>query len=186
MARSRPRAVVKGNGVLRSDARHIFNVNNGQCPYHAEYTGSHLITEVEQRRARLGLGWVTAWEHRTMLAFRCYFSSLALLTLQKSDQLYFYMCDISGIDSIVLEPDMVLGRELVLEPEDVLEALSSSRTWWDLNYIHARAGAASACAARESSERRARRCCQYSDELEQGPSTPCSEPTPICECNGNT
>ena len=33
-------------------------------PYHAEYTGSRLITEVKQRRARLVLGWVTAWEYR--------------------------------------------------------------------------------------------------------------------------
>ena len=33
-------------------------------PYHVEYTGSRLITEVKQRRARLVLGWVTAWEYR--------------------------------------------------------------------------------------------------------------------------
>ena len=33
-------------------------------PYHVECTGSRLITEVKQRRARLVLGWVTAWEYR--------------------------------------------------------------------------------------------------------------------------
>lgn len=33
-------------------------------PYHVENTGSRLITEVKQRRARLVLGWVTAWEYR--------------------------------------------------------------------------------------------------------------------------
>ena len=33
-------------------------------PYHAESTGSRPITEVKQRRARLVLGWVTAWEYR--------------------------------------------------------------------------------------------------------------------------
>ena len=33
-------------------------------PYHVEYTGSRPITEVKQRRARLVLGWVTAWEYR--------------------------------------------------------------------------------------------------------------------------
>ena len=37
-------------------------------PYHVENTGSRPITEVKQRRARLVLGWVTAWEHRVQLA----------------------------------------------------------------------------------------------------------------------
>ncbi len=32
--------------------------------YHVECTGSRPITEVKQRRARLVLGWVTAWEYR--------------------------------------------------------------------------------------------------------------------------
>jgi hypothetical protein len=32
-------------------------------PYHVESTGSRPITEVKQRRARLVLGWVTAWEY---------------------------------------------------------------------------------------------------------------------------
>ena len=32
-------------------------------PYHAECTGSRLITEVKQRWAGLVLGWVTAWEY---------------------------------------------------------------------------------------------------------------------------
>ncbi|KYB24788.1 hypothetical protein TcasGA2_TC030969 [Tribolium castaneum] len=40
-----------------------------QRPYHAEYTSSRLITEVKQRRARLVLGWVTAWEHRVPLIY---------------------------------------------------------------------------------------------------------------------
>ena len=38
-----------------------------QRPYHVESTGSRPITEVKQRRARLVLGWVTAWEHRVLL-----------------------------------------------------------------------------------------------------------------------
>ena len=33
-------------------------------PYHVENTSSRPITEVKQRRARLVLGWVTAWEYR--------------------------------------------------------------------------------------------------------------------------
>ena len=37
--------------------------------YHAESTGSHLITEVKQRRARSVLGWVTAWEQRVSFSF---------------------------------------------------------------------------------------------------------------------
>ena len=32
-------------------------------PYHDEYTRSRLITEVKHRRARIVLGWGTAWEH---------------------------------------------------------------------------------------------------------------------------
>ena len=40
----------------------------GLClrPYHVESTGSRPITEVKQRRARLVLGWVTAWEYRVL------------------------------------------------------------------------------------------------------------------------
>ena len=40
-----------------------------QRPYHVEYTGSRPITEVKQHRARIVLGWVTAWEHRVLLSF---------------------------------------------------------------------------------------------------------------------
>ena len=35
-------------------------------PYHVESTSSRPITEVKQRRARLVLGWVTAWEYRVL------------------------------------------------------------------------------------------------------------------------
>lgn len=49
-------------------ARSLFH---RQRPYHVEYTGSRPITEVKQRRARLVLGWVTAWEHRVPLPFCC-------------------------------------------------------------------------------------------------------------------
>ena len=43
-------------------------VRLGKClrPYHVENTGSRPITEVKQRRARLVLGWVTAWEYRVL------------------------------------------------------------------------------------------------------------------------
>ena len=54
----------------------IFTSAFCQRPYHAEYTGSRLITAVKQRWARLVLGWVTAWEHRVLLAF---FFCLSLL-----------------------------------------------------------------------------------------------------------
>ncbi|KYB28345.1 hypothetical protein TcasGA2_TC032590 [Tribolium castaneum] len=66
---------------MKAERRHlsVFEVGEGQLiysedektfrqrPYHAEYTSSRLITEVKQRRARLVLGWVTAWEHRVPL-----------------------------------------------------------------------------------------------------------------------
>ena len=52
-----------------------------QRPYHVETTGSRPITEVKQRRARLVLGWVTAWEHRVLLAtFFYYFFYIYFLT----------------------------------------------------------------------------------------------------------
>ena len=48
------------NGYLSKSCR--------QRPDHVESTGSRPIPEVKQRRARLVLGWVTAWEHRVLLA----------------------------------------------------------------------------------------------------------------------
>ena len=47
------------NGYLSKSCR--------QRPDHVESTGSRPIPEVKQRRARLILGWVTAWEHRVLL-----------------------------------------------------------------------------------------------------------------------
>ena len=35
-------------------------------PYHAEYTGSRPIIEVNQRRACSVPGWVTAWEQQVL------------------------------------------------------------------------------------------------------------------------
>ena len=43
-------------------------------PYHVGHTGSRLITEVKQRRARLVLAWVTGWEYRVPRPF-CFVSS---------------------------------------------------------------------------------------------------------------
>ena len=42
------------------------NADSRLRPYHVENTGSRPITEVKQRRARLVLGWVTAWEYRVL------------------------------------------------------------------------------------------------------------------------
>ena len=56
-----------GVGTLKVYKR-IFLAVCRQRPYHVESTGSRPITEVKQRRARLVLGWVTAWEHRVLLA----------------------------------------------------------------------------------------------------------------------
>ena len=58
----------------------IFSLVFRQRPYHVENTGSRPITEVKQRRARIVLGWVTAWEHRVLLATFFFF----LLTLHLS------------------------------------------------------------------------------------------------------
>ena len=43
---------------------HVVRQGDRLRPYHVEYTSSRPITEVKQRRARLVLGWVTAWEYR--------------------------------------------------------------------------------------------------------------------------
>ena len=42
--------------------RWIYDVHRLR-PYHDEHTRSRLITEVKHRRARIVLGWGTAWEH---------------------------------------------------------------------------------------------------------------------------
>ena len=58
---------------LKIDTRALLSVYNATVsltlclrPYHVENTGSRPITEVKQRRARLVLGWVTAWEYRVL------------------------------------------------------------------------------------------------------------------------
>lgn len=60
---TRPIPLSVYNGVNKSA------VFRRQRPYHAENTSSRPITEVKQHRARLVLGWVTAWEHRVSLSF---------------------------------------------------------------------------------------------------------------------
>ena len=49
---------------LHHPFKRILEVSLCLRPYHVENTGSRPITEVKQRRARLVLGWVTAWEYR--------------------------------------------------------------------------------------------------------------------------
>ena len=48
---------------VKSDQRLL--IGGAYClrPYHDEYTRSRPITEVKHRRARIVLGWGTAWEH---------------------------------------------------------------------------------------------------------------------------
>ena len=58
-----------------------FSLHLRQRPYHVENTGSRPITEVKQRRARLVLGWVTAWEHRVQLASIFFFQLSKLSNL---------------------------------------------------------------------------------------------------------
>ena len=66
----------------------LFFVVCRQRPYHVESTGSRPITEVKQRRARLVLGWVTAWEHRVLLATFFLFFSVRLF-------FSFFLCDLT-------------------------------------------------------------------------------------------
>ena len=64
-------------GTFKGYTRMVFAVCR-QRPYHVESTGSRPITEVKQRRARLVPGWVTAWEHRVLLATFFLFSFLLI------------------------------------------------------------------------------------------------------------
>ena len=58
------------SGVKAAQNKRIFSCSFlRQRPYHVESTSSRPITEVKQRRARLVLGWVTAWESRVLLTF---------------------------------------------------------------------------------------------------------------------
>ena len=41
-------------------------------PYRVECTGSLLTSEVKRRKARLVLGWGTAWEHPRVLPAFCF------------------------------------------------------------------------------------------------------------------
>ena len=43
-------------------------MNIRRRPYRVEYTGSLSTSEVKRRRARLVLGWGTAWEHLRVLS----------------------------------------------------------------------------------------------------------------------
>ena len=61
----------------------IFTYISRQRPYHVEYTSSRSITEVKQRRARLVLGWETAWEHWVLLVFFFFFTFQILFLRQK-------------------------------------------------------------------------------------------------------
>ena len=54
------------NSFLKKNINPIQNDYSRLRPYHAEYTGSRLNTEVTQRRARLVLGWETSWEYRVL------------------------------------------------------------------------------------------------------------------------
>ncbi len=59
-------------------------LNNNLCwrPYQVEYTGSLLTSEVKQLRARIVLGWGTAWEVlRVLSAFLPFFVSWTALLL---------------------------------------------------------------------------------------------------------
>ena len=60
------------NGYISSFCR--------QRSYHVESTGSRPIPEVKQRRARLVLGWETAWEHRVLLANVTFFLNIFFLS----------------------------------------------------------------------------------------------------------
>ena len=58
------------NNIFHIDARSFWHLPVRQRPYCAECTRSHPNSEVKQRKARIVLGWGTAWEVlRVPLAF---------------------------------------------------------------------------------------------------------------------
>ena len=52
----------------RPKGRRIWTPFSRWRPYRVEYTGSLPTSEVKRRRARLVLGWGTAWEHLRVLS----------------------------------------------------------------------------------------------------------------------
>lgn len=70
----------------------LVGINCRQRPHHAEKTGSRPITEVKQRRARLVLGWVTAWEHRVSLPPNSFAICHYLSYLWCADKVCMYVC----------------------------------------------------------------------------------------------
>ena len=62
------RAHTVGKSILSFELQIAYRLAKNQSglrlrPYHDEHTRSRPITEVKHRRARIVLGWGTAWEH---------------------------------------------------------------------------------------------------------------------------
>ena len=67
LKRMKPCDATRRDGTIRTEYKYgAANADFRLRPYHVENTGSRPITEVKQRRARLVLGWVTAWEYRVL------------------------------------------------------------------------------------------------------------------------
>ena len=60
------RLTQKGELVLSKHHKVLLEYTSCLRPYHTEYTGSRLITEVKQCQACSVLGWVTAWEQQVL------------------------------------------------------------------------------------------------------------------------
>ena len=70
------------NNVLLNYVCSLFHLCRWR-PYRVEYTGSLLTSEVKRRRARLVLGWGTAWEDlRVLSAFPTFTFRLPTIYLQ--------------------------------------------------------------------------------------------------------
>ena len=59
---------------IAGNSKHSFR----RRPYRVEYTGSLSTSEVKRRRARLVLGWGTAWEHLRVLSAFIYFVNMRM------------------------------------------------------------------------------------------------------------
>ena len=87
-------------GEYKTNSKHLIDC---QRPYHAENTGSRLISEVKQHRAGLVLLWVTEWESPVSLApflplfahsvdsqYVCFYYYVHILPL---NNIIIYLCD---------------------------------------------------------------------------------------------
>ena len=90
--------------------------NSSQRPYQVEHTGSRPITAVKQPWAWLVLRWVTAWEHRVLLAWNIIFVTYAPAFLGNGSNNHFVSSPIRYLKYMVFAVKIQLPILYSLHP----------------------------------------------------------------------